>query len=264
MGLLVNTYIFYADVYFIQNFIIKMTVLTVVVFSLKNTHQVSIRRIVVTAIGGNIFEIVGLMIIPNYTIFLLIVNLIEIPVMMLWLFGKRSTTIIKSSFLGYFFVILINGTLEALGNIFGGKGHFVSLLILSCIIVVLGILYFLNQKKIQKGIYEVELEHNGTKLKNYAYYDSGNCLKDPYTGKGVHIISEVLFNRLALKPETRVCVPYQALGNTEGILDVYYIENLRVHGEKDTIELQKIPLGVTKDELFKGRAYEMILNEEIW
>jgi len=264
MGLLANTYIFYADVYFIQNFIIKSAVLMLIVFSFKRIHHASILRIIAIAVGGTIFEIVGLILIPNYTIFLVLVNFFEIPIMMLCLVIKQIKVIVKSSLLGYLYVILINGTLEALGNILGGIGHFISLLLFSCIIVIVGTFYVLYQKKIKKGIYSVKIEQEGTKLCVLAYYDSGNCLKDPYTGKGVHIISNKLTGQMLLREDNKVCIPYKSLGNEAGLLDVFYIEKIEIYSETEKIELHKIPLGIAKEDLFKGKQYEMILNEEIW
>lgn len=116
----------------------------------------------------------------------------------------------------------------------------------------------------QKGIFLVELLHREKRVVTYGFYDSGNRLKDPYTGKGVHIISEQLLKRLELNRDNVVLVPYQALGSESGMVEVYYVDELVLEGEKQKKSWKKCPLGVTKENLFKESKYEMILNEEVF
>jgi len=69
---------------------------------------------------------------------------------------------------------------------------------------------------------------------------------------------------LKIPKEKKVCVPYQSLGASAGLIDVYYIENIKIYGNPNIVELQKIPIGVTKDDLFSDKLYKMILNEEVF
>ena len=114
-----------------------------------------------------------------------------------------------------------------------------------------------------KGIYPVDIHCKHIIWSTKGYYDTGNTLKDPYTGRGVHIISRSLFNRLHLSEVGKVCIPYQALGNQQGLIDVYYVEALKIHKNGEKVECPKVPLGVADDSLFAGKVYEMILNEEV-
>ncbi len=94
------------------------------------------------------------------------------------------------------------------------------------------------------------------------FYDSGNKLKDSYSNKGVHIIAQ---DKLAtLEVEAPVYVPYHSLGNETGMLTVYYIDEFIVEGEQKRIKIQNCPFGVTKDNLFEGKNYQIILNEEVF
>ena len=127
----------------------------------------------------------------------------------------------------------------------------------------MGTRMYRNYARIQKGIFQVELIQTGKRLRIKGLYDSGNRLIDPYTGKGVHIVSRRVLEEC--KQEiTPVYVPYHALGNENGMLAVYYIDELIVEGEKGRSILQNCPVGVTKDNLFEGKNYEMILNEEVF
>jgi len=261
-------YIFYVDVYFIQNMIIKITALYLsLYFSKRNSYAESLRglgRIVLAAFMGTIAEILGLLWMGSYNVFVLCVHLLEVPLMVRFVLGKERRTLLPIILSGYFFIMVINGFLEILWNQFGEKGSYIFYLIFSCVVVTVGGRIWKNYTRMRKGIFAVEVRHHRKIIRTHGFYDSGNRLIDPYTGNGVHIISEQLQKRLELQEETAVFVPYQALGNEKGILKVYYVDELMVDGEKGRKIIQKSPLGVTKDNLFEGKKYEIILNEEVF
>lgn len=268
MSILNETYIFYADVYFIQNFIIKLAVIYLSLYCNKCSFNLSTLRgygkIVLASAMGTFIEIMGLILGNSYNIFLTFVHIFEIPLMILFVLGKERQSFIKIILTGCFFVVVINGVVEWLWNWFGTGASFVLLLSLACGATVIAVRIWKNYKQMQKGIFLVELLHGEKRINIKAFYDSGNRLIDPYTGKGVHIISERLINGLSLDKENPVWIPYQALGNENGIIEVYYIDELLIEGEKQRINRTKTPVGVTKDNLFEGKAYEMILNEEVF
>ena len=178
--------------------------------------------------------------------------------------GKDRAQIIRVVIAGYFWVMVTNAVLELLWNYFGEKGNYLFVLIISSVVVYVGIRIFDNYKKIQKGIFPIEIVHEGRRVDTYGFYDSGNQLKDPYTGKGVHIISKQLMDQLKLEKALAVLVPYQALGNEDGMVTVYYVDEVIIGTQKQRKSWKKCPLGVTKENLFKGNKYEMILNEEVF
>ena len=268
MILLSRSYIFYADVYFVQNFVIKIAVLYFTMYcnkyhALLETGR-GIGKIVLAAFMGTIAEIAGLFLGNAYNVFLVLVHVFEIPLMIGFLLGKERQQWIKVIITAYFFVMVINAVLEILWNCFGVYGNYAFWLCVSCGVVYMGIRIYQNYSRIQKGIFPVEIFHNGIHLFAYGFYDSGNRLTDPYTQRGVHIISEELFQKIGLDEEHAVIVPYQALGNESGILEVYYVEDFMVGDEKQRKRWEKCPIGVTKENLFKGKKYEIILNEEVF
>lgn len=259
-----ETYIFFADIYFLQNLMIKIAVLWLTIKILKIHLMKPVIRIMVIATIGTLFEIAGLFFAPNYEVFLAIVHLVEVPGMMLCLLGKQREYLWRSIVSGYFFVLVINGVVEILWNLIG-YGWLYPLLVLAGNSIVVVIAHFLLKRwRMSKGIYPVDIHRPEIIWTVKGYYDSGNRLKDPYTGKGVHIISTQLAKKLELTEENKVCIPYQSLGNTDGLLDVYYVENVRIKKGTQWIELGKVPLGAAEDNLFSGKGYEMILNEEVW
>jgi len=260
-------YIFYADVYFIQNFMIKVAVLYLAFYCNKRsqiTNTVNgIGKICLASGVGTIFEIVGLMLVNNYNLFLLLVHMLEIPIMFIGLAVKEKRQLFQLIISGYFFTILINGVLEALWNQFGERGSYIFYLIFSCGAVIVGVCIWHNYTRMQKGIFRADILHRGNRVQIQGFYDSGNRLMDPYTKHGVHITSEQLMQRIG-ELDVPVYIPYKSLGNEADLLEVYYIDELIVEGEKQKISIKNCPLGVTKDKLFEGKKYQIILNEEVF
>ena len=268
MSILSDTYIFYADVYFIQNFMIKIAVLYLSLLCNRFHDIISagkgIRKIIFAACVGTLLEIVGLLSGNSYNLFILLIHIIEIPFMMKIVLGKEYKQMFPTIISGYFFIMLINAVLEMLWNWFGEYGNYIFWLGISCALIYVGFHIYSNYKRLQKGIFSVEITHGNKRISTYGFYDSGNQLIDPYTKKGVHIISEHLWKKIGLDKENAVLVPYQALGNADGMVKVYYVEEFVVGDEKQRKRWSNCPLGVTKENLFKEGKYEIILNEEVF
>lgn len=264
-------YIFYADVYFIQNFIMKISVLYLVLYSNKRWRisecKKQVFRICLVALMGTLVEIFGLFLPLSYSLFVFLLQLFEVPVMIFLVIGTKKKGFLLCCCSGYFYTLIINGVLEVLWNRLGEEGAYVFLLIFTCFAVSLGVRIWKNYSRIQKGIFDVVLLHEGRRLKTHGFYDSGNRLRDSYEKKGVHIVSNTLIDKwkgLGVKFDRKVYIPYQALGNETGLLEVYYVDAIIVDTERDRIRIEKCPVGVTKDNLFEGKNYEIILNEEVF
>ena len=249
---------------------IKVVVLYLALYcknvSVKKIKVKEIVKICMTSAIGTMVEIVGLLFGGSYSLFIICVNIVEVPLMVWFVLREERHNLLHAIIRGYLFIILINGCLEALWNQFGERGSYIFYLLFTCGVVIVGTRMYRNYARIQKGIFQVELIQTGKKLRVKGLYDSGNRLIDPYTGKGVHIVSKRLLEELdkAKKGITPVYVPYHALGNESGMLEVYYIDELIVEGQKERSVLANCPIGVTKDNLFKGKEYEIILNEEVF
>jgi len=267
MSLLNETYIFYVDIYFIQNFIIKAVVIYLALycnkFQLILDSVKGIGKIIVASIFGTLFEMTGLMLGISYNVVLVLVHLLEIPCMIRFVIGKECTKIFKVIITGYFFVIVINGILEIIWNSFGGVGNYILWIIVACAVAYVGTRMFRNYSQMQKGIFPVELQQEKSIVQTCGLYDTGNHLHDPQTGEGVHIISENIKQRLFLKDEKENYIPYQSLGNEEGLIRIYYVECIRVQKGDKWIEKKNAPIGVAQETLFIDKKYQMILNEDI-
>lgn len=268
MSILGDTYIFYADIYFLQNFMMKLVVIYLSLYCNKFHRLVStlngMGKMICAAFLGTAAEVLGLLLGNSYYVFLLLIHILEIPFMMRLVFGKEYKQMMRTVVSGYFFVMVVNAVVEILWNWFGESGSFVFGIGVAGGMVYVGVRIWKNYTKIQKSIFPIEIIHAGKCVAAYGFYDSGNQLTDPYTGKGVHIISEKLFGQLQMETQKEVYIPYQSLGNEKGLIRVYYVGCIKVQKEQHFIEKTEVPVGVTEDTLFQSKGYQMILNAEIW
>lgn len=268
VSILSETYIFYADVFFLQNLIIKSTALYLTLLLHREYRCIrtfaGITRILIISALGTLAEVLGLLSAISYHFLSGMIYLIEIPILLLMTMGKKKGKFLRAIMTDCIFVVLINGIIEALWNRFGSEGNYFLMILAACMIVLAGVNVWQYHHQIKKGILSVEIVNGNKKCMVRALYDTGNHLCDPYTGKGVHIISDQVLKKLGCEQFQAVWIPYQALGNESGMLEAYYVEKMTVEVEKGEICLEKCPLGVTKEDLFKGKEYELILNEEVF
>lgn len=259
-----HTYIFYADVYLWQNFLMKSSALYLTLWYQKYLPKGIMPKIMFAALAGTVMEIMGLLSNAGYHWFIGMVHLVEIPGMILFLMGKEKKYLVKTIITGYFFILLINGVQEAVWNVFGENGNFHFFLIISCglTLVIARSLYV--QVKTEKYIFWVELQNEKSSCQIRGFYDTGNRLKEPYGGKYVHILSKEICEKLISEQEAKMLVPYHALGNTEGILEVFYMKNMKIKKGTQIFEITDAAIGIGEVQLFEGKEYEMILNESVF
>lgn len=259
-----GNYIFYADVFFIQNLIVKVGVLALTIKTLKIPMKKPVMKMMMIASTATLLEIIGLFFIPNYTVFLIVAHVVIIPGMLAALLWRQREVIGKALVCSYFYVIFLNGVIEAVWNNVGGKGYFSVFVIGGVLFGGAVVLAFLRRWKVRKGIYEVNILKVKDSWKLKGFYDSGNQLRDPYTGKGVHIISEDVAKRILFSKEGGVWIPYYTVGNPQGLIEVHYVEQLEICKGKDKVIQKHVPLAVTTNEIFVGKDYEIIINEDVW
>lgn len=259
-----HTYIFYADVYLLQNFLIKSSALYLTLWYQKYLPKGIFIKICLGAFAGSVIEIVGLLSGFGYNWFIAIVHLFEVPGIMAFLIRKEKKYLVKAIVTGYFFILLINGIQEAFWNVLGEKGSFPFFLLISCGFAIIVVKNLVSYVKTETYLFYVELQNGETCYNVRGFYDTGNRLKEPYGQKKVHIVTKEICDKLMLENTSKLPVPYHALGNTEGILEVFYIDRIKITKEKQVFEILNGAIGIGDKQLFEGKGYEMILNEDVF
>lgn len=258
MNALLETYIFYVDMYIIQNFLMKIIILYLSLWCMKQNIMISrvrgLLKLVAVAFLGTLLEVIGLLYMkPFYFL---------VPILIWYLLISSESSFFVFALLYAFFTLMVNAVLEVIWNYFGKNEWYIVLILFSAIVVLVFVKIWRMYYENQKGIYQIKLMHKGKEIFSKGYYDSGNCLKDPYSHKGVQIISKELLEQVLTGEEARVYIPYQSLGNENGMITVVYIDYILIFAERER-RLEKVPVGIADDNLFKDKSYKVILNEGV-
>lgn len=257
-------YVFYPDVFFFHN-VILIGLISVFSFQLmKIPIKDNYLNLVLGALIGSIVETLLLLLSANYTAFTILSQIILVP-LILWMELKKHPAVSKrrAVLISYTTVFLFIGATNAMEYVFHLDAITQTGIGAIAIIVETILLEFERGIQVQKCLYQVELGNAGKQIWETAFYDSGNCLRDPWKHRAVHIVSESLLQKLQLIDPV-LLVPYQSLGNKDGVLEVYEAEWIIVLSKGKAKRLTNVLLGKAEESLLKSKQYQMILHESVF
>ena len=258
-----GNYVFYGDVYLLQSVFLKITVIYLTLLTKRYTRRIVLWKVGFISFIGALIEILLLLLVPGSFGLVWFIWVMEYPIYFLILIGRKKVTkqIIFFILWSLVYVILLNGLVQAIDVRWEGN-YTVMLLAASSLIVIIGRQVMLR-RKIQKGIYPFLIIHKGKEIRGDALYDSGNGLRDPYTGKGVMVGGSNLIERLSLSEDATVYILYDTIGKSGGMLKAYYVDSMTIYKEKEEIYFSKVPVAIAKD-WFQRKDYQLILNQDVW
>ncbi len=122
-----------------------------------------------------------------------------------------------------------------------------------------------KQKKRRKNRYTAELYFGERRIVVDGFIDTGNRLKEPITGKAVHILKKDAAESLMSgedKPMSFL-VPYHAVGTESGLLTAIRIDRMELVAEDESRTVMMRPLfGLYQGKLSSNDEYQLILHAE--
>lgn len=257
-------YVFYPDIFFFHN-VILIGLISVFSFQLmKIPIKENYLNLIRGALAGSLVETLLLLLSNNYAVFTILSQMVLVP-LILWIELKKHPAVSKRRFviISYATVFLFIGAANAMEYLF--RFDEITQIGVGVIAIIVEAILLELQKamQIQKCFYQVELGNKGNQIRETAFYDSGNRLRDPWKHRAVHIVSESLLQKLQLINPV-LLVPYQSLGNRNGVLEVYEAEWLVVMSNGKRNRLTNVLLGKAEESLLKSKQYQMILHESVF
>ncbi len=112
------------------------------------------------------------------------------------------------------------------------------------------------------GMCMVELAIEDKKYHLAALADTGNHLKDPVSGREVHVIDKsVLGDNI---PKRWYFIPYHAVGTENGIIPVVYAQYMKVYTGGHTQYYDKPEIALYNGRVSSDREYDILLNAKIF
>ncbi len=259
-------YVFYADVFWLQNSLMNGIVLLIAARLRKRLFLHSFWKAFLIAALGGMGETILLCITSNYRLFLVLSHVIVIPCMVFAFFGKSHMKLfLQNIILCYAFTFFLGGVITTLENTF--RIHQIPILtVIFGIILAEGLIrYSYRIIKKQKKIFPVKLRHGDSEVSCDGFWDSGNLLVEPYQKRPVHIVSKDIKERLSLEDKDYIgVIPFRTLGMEYGSIEIFQIDHLFVYEMKKLYAKEQIVVAVANDELFLGKSYRMIFHSAIF
>lgn len=253
-------YVFYADVFLIQNFL--MDLLAVSGANLFLSRRRKWWRLVLAAAVSSAGGLALLLVVKNAILYAVFSHFLLNTGMVFLCFGRcGKKEFLENWAVTYFVVLLLGGTMQWLTE----NGMLSRDFLLWGVVGVLGVygilFYLMQRRNFRNHILDAKLKKRGNCMQLKAYRDSGNQLYDPYTGQGICILSgERARDFFDERKDHFRLVPYCSLGETDGMLWVTDVDEMQLFDGRRTVRAAHVAVGIADAGLLEKRGYDLILH----
>lgn len=124
-----------------------------------------------------------------------------------------------------------------------------------------GIKGFISSVAQRKDLCTVTLKYGEREEKVTGLIDTGNRLREPVSGRPVHVATEALCRQLCPVVKGVVYVPYQSVGTQNGILPAVFIDRMEVEQEGRRYSVEKPLVAITKQPLSPSGEYQILIQK---
>jgi len=234
--------------------------------SLNRRHG-SLFRLVVAAAFGSAATVLLFLFLHLFFLYQILLHVLIHPLTLLIAWKKTSLfEFFRDYVTVYLLMWLLGGVMNWGLSLSGGMGFWIWA-IAGCGGIAVGI-RLLEARRSEKQVYEVLLQTSERSLHLKGFRDTGNLLTDPLGNRPVHIMQEDLLSKELSQNKLSIrLIPYRSLGQEHGLLPVVTLNGMYVRSQKrekremeTPIYIERPVLGLTKEELFQKKEYQIILN----
>lgn len=113
----------------------------------------------------------------------------------------------------------------------------------------------------RKDLCRVTLKYGEREERVTGLIDTGNRLREPVSGRPVHVATEGLCRRLCPVVKGVVYVPYQSVGTQRGILPAVILDRMEVEQEGRRYLIEKPLVAITKNSLSPLGEYQILIQK---
>lgn len=274
-------YTVYADVLFLVNWIMDYALLCLTAAVLE--MQKKKRRILLAAAVGALWVCV-ITVWPIRPVVEWLMTFFGISSLMLWIAFRPATLrqLARQMAVLYLIAILAGGGINLIyfytpvgdylkqlihggvTTVSAGMGVIIGAILFAAL-AALALISLGKQKRRQNSLYAVELFCGKRQVTVQGFVDTGNRLREPITGKIVHILGAKAAEALMDGEDKPMCflVPYHAVGTENGLLTAIRIDRMELTAKDRTkITLIRPLLGLYEGKISSDEEYQLILHAE--
>lgn len=94
--------------------------------------------------------------------------------------------------------------------------------------------------------------------------DTGNCLREPFSGRPVHVADAQVMLRLCPRVSQVFYVPFRAVGTERGLLPAVSIDWMEVELGGESRRFNHPLIAVSKEDVSVQGSYQILLQQEQW
>lgn len=248
-------YEWYVDIFVLINLCMDLTGLlaTAVICS----SPVRLWRIFAASAGGSIVSVLILAAVPGIW-YSCLIHLILNPFLIWFTFRPKGMSRMFRMLLTMYLVIaLVGGVQESLFLTAMADTPF---WILGDGILAAGcFLLYQIRFRVLKSVCQVELWREGRKITVQGYYDSGNLLRDPRTGKPVHILEQVCLPE-EWREQERSCICYETINHIPTSMEVITLDRMIIFYRGTVIQIEEPELGLSREKVMQLPTVKLLLH----
>lgn len=254
---------FYADCYFILNFI--MNFFLIMLTAKIRKKQAVMKRYFVLSVLYGILSCITAYVLWEEKVWNYVAAIIEMASFLYFNFKSKTFKEWLYDFEMFLGVIVFTAGFifffyQTIWQIAGKKTLSIQAVGISVILLFLlfQILRYdlIKQEQWSKTVLQGNVRHHGSTYCIWVLFDTGNHLTNPFNGERVNIVSETFAGKMHLSEgQLPVYIPYHSIGGS-GVLPAYRIEELEVQGR----ETQYNVLAAVSEQLCADSKIQMILN----
>ena len=253
---------YYADVIFIWNFVLDFILLFLIHPDKKKQYV----RLTAGAGVGASFVLLMLYLFHTISVWYFLLRFLCAGIMVRIAMPNRGIgEFLCNTALLYGISGCLYGAGELLSGMLNRKEKTFVIVVLAAVVLLAGrLLYSFRIRQNHRMVYEYMVKiKNGKKLiEKRAFYDSGNHLIEPISGKPVVLVRRQVMKLLEVNYETLRVVPYSSLGRKNGLLEAYQIEEIVVCNGSSEQCFRNIYVAAAEEEMFQQEACDVILHAE--
>ena len=258
----------YLDLFFLIN--VEMDLLLLMILYRIKRQPIRWKRILLSAVTGGLFSLFFLLSgVHRYPFLSFPFYLIGSGLIVRLAWGRTDwRTWIKNFIVFYAMAFLLSGLLVHIQNVFQKQGSVLFLMSVT-ILALSGIHHLLpwfEHIRIERSrIVPVQIFFQGHCLRTNALMDTGNRLRDPFSGEHVSVAERTLLEPYMNDREIVFrYIPFRTVGVNEGMLAAFRVERIEVQIDKENwIRILHPWLAVSETLVSAEGEYRVILHPEL-
>ena len=228
--------------------------------------KVKIIRIVIAAIVGGLAAVVQMVVGIHFRAFGLIWTVLTGIIILFILIRRMSLLELEKGIVYFYTLSFVFTKLYGWGrNLLGGVGISAIFTVFFMGCVISGMIRGQKYNKAET-VYNVEIIEQGKQIELKALYDTGNALREPFSGKPVSIVERESLKNIELlkKPEKYKIIPFRSIGEEHGILKGMEVDEVIIEKEGARIVLHQQVIAFYDGRLSQDGSFQMILNQGVF